>query len=101
MAITNTIIIMNLFKKLKSKIEAGRVKRRLNALKKEAEFQRELTGKQHFVVPKVINGKRDFGLMNNDTHKLYNKAAKKLKLPHITYPELLKMAIYKTKGGSL
>lgn len=76
-------------------------KRRLKKLIKQAEHQREMTGKQYFVVPVVTRGIKQFMLMNNEMHKKYNRTAKKMHKAQIRYDELLRMAVYKTKAGAL
>jgi hypothetical protein len=73
----------------------------LKKLKKECDRQYELTGKQHFVIPVNTRGVLSYSLMNNELHKQYNKTAKKMGLAKISYPELLKMAVYRTGKGKL
>jgi hypothetical protein len=68
---------------------------------RRADYQYQITGKQHFVVPVTNYGKRKYTLMNNELHNAYNKKAKKLGKPKIKFNELLAMSVYKTGLGTL
>jgi hypothetical protein len=60
------------------------------------------THKQYFIVP-VANSKKigPYTIMNVEQHNHYNKVAKKIGKPQISYKELLTMAVFKTPSGFL
>lgn len=90
-----------LIKKFKQWKKERKLSKELKSLKKECDKARKFTGKQHFVIPVDTRGVLSYTLMNNDIHKEYNKKAKKMGKRQIKYHELLSIAVYKTKGGTL
>lgn len=70
-------------------------------LSKKADSLHKIDGMQYFVIPYDDNGKTKLRLMNRKTHDLYNRWAEKAKQPQVSFPQLLKMALYKTTQGTL
>lgn len=72
----------------------------LPKLIKKAEKLHYETGKQYLLLP--FNKKGKLILVHGTTFlNDYNKKAKRMGYPKMTYPKMLEMAVYKTNPGTL
>jgi hypothetical protein len=72
----------------------------LSKLIKKADKRYYETGKQYLVLP--FNKKGKLILVHGTTFlNGYNKKAKKMGYPKMTYPQMLEKAVYKTNPGTL